>query len=75
MSNVAAEAPLANSLAPPSSAAAPVESPAEAEQLMVHLMEVMEALLGGSLAMTRSARFGDKRNRLFFKPFDEQLFQ
>ena len=46
MSNVAVEAPLANSLSPPSSATAPVESPAEAEQLMVHLLEVMEALLG-----------------------------
>ena len=46
MSNVAAEAQSANSLAPPSSVTAPVGSPAEAELLMVHLLEVMESLLG-----------------------------
>jgi len=73
MSNVAAEAQLANSLAPPSSATVLVGSPAEAEQLMVHLLEVMESLLGIVEQETELVRAGKLTEAAKLEPTKTEL--
>ena len=73
MSNVAAQAQSANSLAPPSSATAPIGSPAEAEQLMVHLLEVMEALLGIVERETELVRAGKLPDAAKLEPTKTEL--